>query len=240
MTIRLSRLALFAAALLATACGPNYETNADVFERYRPKIVAKREEIARTLDQAPSMKLKPIVGAKKPSFIKHGDMVSFTNLSFIEVDTFKDTASKLPDVYFETYSPLDRVFDWLEYPIGYSPEGKAADYHVAEEVEEALASPYVAFYQQTAYVAPEYKSKDEYRPGGVRFDVILIELAQNAAVAACDVMVMSSDTLTYEYSKGMETLSWESALRRDLAENAMRQIGKCFADQTGGEFTFDS
>lgn len=240
MTIRLSRLALLAAALLATACGPKIETNADVFERYRPKIVAKREAIAATLEQAPKMTLKPIVGARKPSFIKRGDIVSFTNVSFIEVDTFKGGIMELPDVYFETYSPLDRVFDWLEYPIGYSPEGKAADYRVADEIEEGLASPYVAFYQQTAYVAPEYKSQDEYRPGGVRFDVILIELAQNAAVAACDVMVMSSDTLTYETSKGLETVSWESALRRDLAENAMREIGKCFADQTGGEFVFDS
>lgn len=240
MTMRFSWLLLTAATLAATACGPKVETNADVFERYRPKIVAKREAIAATLEQAPSMTLKPVAGAKKPSFIQHGDMVSFTNLSFIEVDTFKGGIMELPDVYFETHSPLDDIFDWLDSDLGYSPEGKASDYNVAEQIDEALASPYVAFYQQTAYVAPEYKTKDEYRPGGVRFDVILIELAQNAAVAACDVMVMSSDTLTYESSQGLETISWESALRRDLAKNAMREIGKCFADQTGGEFVFDS
>lgn len=240
MTRRWGQLMLMGLALAATACGPKVETNGDVFERYRPKILAKREEIAATLEQAPKMTLKPVTGAKKPSFIKHGDIVSFTNLSFIEVDTFKDGITKLPDVYFETYSPLDRIFDWLESDLGYSAEGKASDYNVAAEIEEGLTSPYVAFYQQTAYVPAEYKNKDEYKPGGVRFDVILIELAQNAAVAACDVMVMSSQSLTYETSQGLETASWESAIRRDLAANAMREIGKCFADQTGGEFVFDS
>lgn len=240
MTKHLSRLAIIAAILLATGCGPKVETNGDVFERYRPKIVAKRDEVAATLEQAPQMTLKAVAGAKKPRFTKRGDMVSFTNLSFIEVDTFRDGAAKLPDVYFETYSPLDRIFDWLDFDIGYSPEGKASDYHVADEIEEALASPYVAFYQQTAYVEPQFTSENEYKPGGVRFDVILIELAQNAAVAACDVAVMSSDTLKYETSKGLEDISSRSALRRDLAANAMREIGKCFAEQTGGEFVFES
>ena len=226
------------AAVLPAACGPKVETNADVFERYRPQIVAKKADLTQILEQLPGMASKPASGAVKPSYIYRNGMISFpTNVAIIEAESFK--GGDLPDVYLEKSSALDKAFEWLDFSIGYSPEGRASDYQLAEQIEEAMATPYVAFYRQIAYVPPEFTANDTYKPGGVRIEIVLVDLAQRAPIASCDVGAVSSQELSYSSTKRMDDVSSRSALRRDLAANALNEIAACLNEQTGGEFVFE-
>ncbi len=233
-----SRLWPLAPAVLAiligvSGCGPAPETNAARFETYRPLINAKKDEIRAILNDVPrDPHVAPIAGSILPRYAERDGSTYDTNIFFQSVQEFRTGEAPAWDLDF--HSRLGQALDWVKNGIDYPPN-EPVDPFFAGILDEAVATPFAAFYIIDGHQAPAFINDKTFQAGSAAVVVLLFDLKQKMVVASCRVQAASSQNLDFSNVAGGVSAGVEVAADNDLKRNARRQMAACLSEQSGGD-----
>lgn len=219
---------------LSASCSARTETNAEVIDRFRPQIEAKREEIKSLFGSIDtSSGIQPVRGAAKPFANNTGERGS-TNVAFLPLDSFQNGGP--PELDLSLMSSLASALD-LAADTDFESDYPAESSFI-QLFEEAIATPFVSFYAQSGYQETRLTGDNSFEGGRLEVEALIIELETRAIVAKCHVWANPGANLNYvkEQHEDLSDVVAEAALVA-MRKNIREQLSKCFADQTGGEFS---
>lgn len=222
------------AIALTVACSAGTETKAEVIARFRPQIEAKREEIRSLFGNIDtSTGAQPVRGAVRPVANNTGARGS-TNLAFLPLDSFQNGGPPELDLFL--MSPLASALDLVSDAEFESDDPAERDF--IRLFEEAVATPFVSFYAQTEYQKARLTDDDGFEGGLLKVEALIIELETRAIVANCHVWANPGANLSYvkEPGEDLNEVVAKAALVA-MRGHIREQLSKCFADQTGGDFS---
>ena len=245
MTFRIAALAC--AALIAAACQPSKPpgpTNDEVIATYRDRLAAKKQAIIDVMGSLPeTLTVQPVKGAVAPFKSGTGPDASDGNVAFFAAESFIDGGAGAP-FSLSMYSSLANALEWTSPVLPYTPftGTDTAEPDVAETLEEALATPFVAFYSQVKREDPVLKDNGMFTPGYIVIDLLLVELAHANVVANCRASVISSKDLSIVTDNGgvMTQELLTIAGNSDFSKQVGESLAACLKEQTGSTFAFPS
>lgn len=236
-------LAIVLAGCSPASGGAQTETRGTIFERYIPRLKAKKDTIIAAFTRDPTTISEGLMPGAPPPFVKdNGGSITSSNVAFLSAERVLQGIE--PRVELEIHSPLDDAMTWLDLPqiiprSTFTQEDSDGYEDIAKLAEAALATRYVAIYVFTGYVAPESLSNETFKPGNLEVMAGIIDLDSGNIFASCKGWASNANTIQYETTSRLGIGDYQllqSKAERQLDAGVREELGKCFAERTGGAF----
>jgi hypothetical protein len=233
-------LTLLTILIVLTACAP---TRAQVIEEYAEPFTHKRDQliaIAQSLPPVGSVTENSYCDSLDPPLImkdKYPDqeytaaMLMYEQLLDPDIDLYEQMG-------FDVSIGADLVtaLRWTgpKNPMASSAR-KGRDGDFADELENALAYPYLVVNRIEEYIPAEIIKDSQFLPGYVAIEGFVVSFETNEILCSYRVeAVTSADTVKYNLKSRSDGKSAESALQWALESDARRAIQDTLNEITGG------
>lgn len=235
---RSAQLGLMAAALiLLGACG---KTGQEAIAENTPAVEAMRARLNTvvgglpSLGSAVSMSMSPAPLDPRPVYDRK---TGTFNTAFVSAEQLKDDSAPRFDLVLE--SDLGYALAWTgsKNPMAESRLGESAG-DMNGTFEKALKTPYVVVYRTASYEPPVASADGtSFEGGNLDLEAFLVSVDRNSWVASCKILAESQASLQFTMKKGEDPKARAEAFAHStLWEDALKKLGACLAEQTGGTF----
>lgn len=217
------------------------ESNQVIFDRYREKFAAKRQQfqaIAAKLPAVGSVRKNQGPGNLTPRPIYDPRSKTF-NTSVVMAEQLRD-----PDVRLQTPEQFDlNLFEGLllmnmqwtgpSNPMAESVRGQKARANLVEELEGTLAQPYLVVLRPVRYDRPVVFEGKGFIGGTVDLEGFLVDMKTTDIVASVRVAGRADDVV--QGIKG----KMDAAVFSNMWKNVRGQLARALGEVSGGTFAFD-
>lgn len=233
------KLLAFALVVATTACGPPpkpAETRAQVLERYRTQLEAKKQELITAFqpEDPSAVRLGLVPGEPKPFLSSRHGYIDGGNVGILPATWLFNGED--PEVDLGIESPLRDALRLLNPP-GWMDLTSTADDDLGARIEAALATNYVALYTVEEYTEPKALPDNKFARGALKVMIGLMDIKNNSLLASCRAWASNGDKLDFtELRWQPEGQAAENAAYDELLQNTREKVGVCLAGDANGEF----
>jgi hypothetical protein len=229
---------LVAACLLLAACG---QTNGQVIDTYKPQVEALRAKVIAIIDRLPPpgkvQRTAQFSGQPQLYYDeKAEDYWKRSNIDFVPLEKLKGEAVAPHD--FSLSSIFEASLEWVSDRYYYRD---ARDEGFDKSFADALDTRFVGVYREVAYTKSKLIDDKTFEPGSLTLEVIVIDLSDEAVIAACTISGEPGDEVSV--SRQADEATWDEYKLADSTHTQMLyqawgKLGPCLTKQTGGRFDF--
>lgn len=217
------------------------ETNQAIFDRYREKFAAKRQQfqaIAAMLPPVGAVRKNQGAGNLNPTPIYDPRSKSF-NTSVVMAEQLRDADVRLqtPEQFdlnlFEGLLLMNMQWTGPKNPMAESVRGQKARANLVEELEGTLAQPYLVVLRPVRYDRPVIFEGKGFIGGNVDLEAFLVDMRTTAIVASLRVAGRAEDVV-----RGVKG-NMDAAVFSSMWKNVRGQLARELGQASGGTFVFE-